>query len=362
LVSLLVAAAVVFHLVRAPRAERRRTLLRSVLPAVSLGLLCWSGPIIDQLFGVGNLSALIRGTGGGPAAGWRYGLARVVDAAAFRPLWTITPPSGPLPDPSAQRWAVAALVLGCVALGAVFGLRRRNRMLVGGCAVAFTALVGGALVSSLLPGDPAALASPSNRLFWWPVGCLLWAVVAASAIELARPLFSSLPAASRQPIVLVALAVTFVLSGTAFVRQIDVDPKQAQASIIYGAVLRHSIAIDAATPEGGTVRIGAPDAAIDNYTFVQSLIAQLRLRGMRVQEDVEDPWGMFAAYEAVHPIEGEPDTTVFVQGTRRSPGPPAGYELLSQYDPNRPPPSFVGYQTPVIFGGGRDVSRIFIRR
>ena len=361
-VSLLVVVAVALHLRRASMADRRRTLLRSVLPAVLAGLLCWSGPIIDQLFGHGNLFALARGTGGGPSAGWRYGLARVVDVSSFRPLWTTVPPGGPLPDPSAQRWAVAGLVLGFVALGAVLGFRRRNRMFVGGCAVAFTALAGAALVSSLVPADPAALASPNNRLFWWPVGCVLWAVVAAMASELARPLLSALPAASRQPIVLMALAMAVVLSGMAFVQQIDVDPKQMHGSIIYGAVLQHSMAIDAATPEGGTVRIEAPDTTIDNYTFVQSLIAQLRLRGLRVQVEVVDLWGYFTAYKAVHPTEGEPDTTVFVQGTRRSPGPPAEYELLSQYDPTRPPPNFIGYQTPVVFGGGRDISRIFVRR
>lgn len=361
-VTLLVAAAVTLHLVRASSADRRRTLLRSVFPAVAAGLLLWSGPIIDQLFGEGNLFSLARGSGGGRTAGWHYGLARVVDVASVRPLWMIPPPGGPLPEPSAQAWVVAGLVLGFVALGAVVGLRRRDRMFVGGCAVTFTSLAAGALVSSLIPADPAALGNPNNRLFWWPVGCLLWSVVAAMAIELARPLLSALPAASRQPIVLVALVATVVLSGMAFVKQIDVDPKQAQASMIYGAVLQHSMAIEAATPAGGTVRVQAPDTTIDNYTFVQSLIAQLRLRGLRVQVGVVDLWGYFTAYKTVHPSEGEPDTTVFVQGTRSSPGPPAGYELLSQYDPSRPPPSFIGYRVPVVFGGGRDVSRIFIRR
>lgn len=348
---------------RRDRGDARRVrLLGRVLPAAVLtGLFCWSGPIIDQLWGTGNLVALLTGSGDVEPAGFGYGLERLVDAVAPRPIWTTLSVGGHLPAPSGGRVVLAMVVLGVIVGVGVWALRTRRRHLLALQVTALTAAVAGVVTSSRIPSDDRALRSPANRYFWWALGAFITMAFVIGAVHAVSAAVSSrvdLAAVVRQRARVACAAAALLAVAWCTVAMGPYGVERQSGSVMYGAVRQHAGAIAQRVPDGGTVRVQARNTSLNNYIFVQSLVGQLRLRGLEVDVDVVDGFGFFAAYRGDHPPSDSADLVVWVQGDPDQPPAPAGYELISRYHPDDPPAAFEGYETGVLLAGGKPVSTV----
>lgn len=367
LVVLVVVAVAADHLRLPSDHPRRRLLLRRVGPlSLVVGLLCWSGPLYDQFFGTGNLWALITGGGSLDVAGWKYGWDRLIGGISPMPHWAKPRQSaGLLESPSLLKTAFGVAFLALLAGQAFWARRTRHRTLLAAVAVAGTALAAGAVLSARLPGDDRALKSPLNRMFWTPVGCMAWLVlawgswtIAGWALERYRPgLTDRFRVATAAP---VAVALICIAAVTIGLTTGTARPTTDSSSIMFGAARVHSHAIARAVPAGSTILVRSPRTDLDNTTVAQSVISQLRLRGYEVQIQVVDDWKeTWRAFQARHPTDGTHDVTIEMHG-RPADSPPEGFRLLSTYDPQDPPPAFAEHRTKVLFGGGRQVSEVYI--
>lgn len=189
--------------------ERRRAdralVRRSALVSVGVGLVLWAAPIAEQLFGTGkgNLARILGSTGsegatiGAPLAG------RIVAAVVVLPPWwgrssfdgTITytqyGPDGRtlLPvDIVSARWALGALVLVAVVLGAlgVLAWRARDRVRFAALVVAAIAVVVAVCSLAISPIGPLGL-TPHQMRWLWSVGAFTTFAVLVSVLgHLAR--------------------------------------------------------------------------------------------------------------------------------------------------------------------------------
>lgn len=185
--AVLALAAVVWR----ARTERTGSWRRPVALSLVVLAVAWVQPVIDQVWGRGNLGTLLGSAGGdegapvGPALG-----TRLVAAVVSGPTWwdrrgfadAFSP--APLSDdgslvgvPSALG---AALGLGLVvALGAVAGWvasRRRDEVAVAGLVVAGWAVVLAAVTAAIIPVGPLGL-GPHQLRFLWPVSLLVTGAV-----------------------------------------------------------------------------------------------------------------------------------------------------------------------------------------
>lgn len=333
----------------------RQGFLRRVLPvSFVVGVALWTGPILDQLTGSGNLLRLVDDGSSVDPVGWRFGVERMAASLGPRPLWTTTRAASD--DPTLLAVAVTLALIGVLTTGAVSGLRRRDRDLLVPGVIGLTVIAAGVLVTSRLPTDARALVSPTNRTVWWPLSAVAWmaaVAVLAHVVTLRRPRLAA-PSWRATSIASLASAVLVVAVAVPFVD--GTRPERTLGSLTWGQVRHHSTAIAARVPAGGTVRIQAPDTAIDSLTLVQSVVGQLRLGGYRVQIDVIDPWGYFAAYRNKHPDDREPDLIVYLRAHEQVPAPPGDASPISRWDTDSPTPAFANHTRQNVLGTTRGVS------
>lgn len=190
--------------------ERVRAQRTWILLAAGLFLLCWIPPILQELAGPSNLSALVRTRGsGGPAIGLAFVGELVATAVAPIPIFARTSgaygflvPRGPL------AVVLAALVIGgggSLTLDQRLRARRRNPSLL--FALTATATVVAALAWA---SSPPVVAYRVDSFRWlWVTSLLLWLTLIWSA-------WPWVPAECRRKLSSVApalLAVVAVLLG-----------------------------------------------------------------------------------------------------------------------------------------------------
>lgn len=188
------------------RASVRR---RWVVAALAVALVCWSGPLIDQIVNrPGNLVLLARAANADdPSLGPRVGGRAVVRAVGIPPWW-LRDPRGALQRiedldtaPGAATVGSAVLVLaGLLAVVLVAWRRRRREVLAAGAlALVLCAAIGLATVSV-----PSGSFASTGYGLWWasPVGMWVWLALGWSLAAL-LPAFP-LPKAPRSGLVPVA--------------------------------------------------------------------------------------------------------------------------------------------------------------
>lgn len=232
-----VASALVCRLAIRDRAPVAR---RPLAVATAVGAVLWARPVVDQLFGSHNMSALVRQAIDGQE-GRSLGLVDATRAAAtvlVSPPWwlrsgvgsslpnsggLVPSPEGPAFDPDWVRFPVAAagmvaLIGLLVALAVVFA-RRRDRVVAAGAVIGIVAVVTAAVTLAGLPID--AFGFTAHKARWlWPIGAY---VTAFGVVGLLR---SGFVASTRQASTASALLGAVALAATVPVSTQLVSPQQ----------------------------------------------------------------------------------------------------------------------------------------
>ena len=170
---------------------RRQGVRAWAVAAVVVGLVCWSGPLIDQAANrPGNLVQLARAAqSDDPTLGPGIGARAVVRATGVPPWW-LRPPRGALDriadlDTSPGPLAIASsvLVLAGLTAVAVAGWRRRRRDVLAAGTLGLAICAAIALATASVPS--ASYASTGYALWWTSAaGMWIWLALGWSAAVL----------------------------------------------------------------------------------------------------------------------------------------------------------------------------------
>jgi hypothetical protein len=165
-----------------------------IVAAVAVGLVCWSGPLIDQAVNrPGNLVLLARAAGSDePSLGPGIGARAVVRATGVPPWW-LRPPRGALEriadldtSPGLLTITSSALVLGGLAGVTVAAWRRRRRAVLAAGTLGLATCAAIALATAAVPS--ASYASTGYGLWWASAaGMWVWLALGWSAAVLMAP-------------------------------------------------------------------------------------------------------------------------------------------------------------------------------
>jgi hypothetical protein len=352
------AASLAFDAARSSGAGRGRLTRRVIPVGVVAGLLAWSGPIVDQLFGSGNLFRLVRSQARDrAAAGFDHGLDLAVEMTSVPPRWLLGHARDQsLADPSAVRIALSLTATAWVVGLLVRAFRRRDRGLASLAIVSLVSLAA-ATVTSARVVNPTTIpffdaeSALLYRLFWWPVGVVfaltaLWGTYhAVSAVvsgrgagvdrrRLAVPLVAGLVAG-------VALVAHFSYTGPFEVLEGYYRREITNAEAIADLPGSPESVVLRFAPEGttpaATTTPEAPWGVWDlgphqRYGQAINLVAQLRLRGITVRfaDEPDDGIVFMRAYRDEHSAEGDEDVDLlYLVGPDVHEDPPPGYRRLS---------------------------------
>ena len=249
--------------------------------AVAVALVCWSAPLLDQVFHApGNLVRVARtGTAGESTLGATVGARAVVRAIGVPPWWlrAAGDPFGRAGEVRVAAHTVgvltAVLVLAAVVAVAVLAVRRRRVELASAAAIS---LVLCAALWSVAAGTPTrhSLVSSLGYTLWWgsPAGMWVWLMLAYSALAL-------LPHRPVGPFALPAGAVAAIGVAVAIVASARADQDLARYHEVSSVIDR----VDAVPIRAKTVRVeGSPAYLFTNFDFKAAIIYSLRRRGIHV--------------------------------------------------------------------------------
>ncbi len=320
--------------------SRRRAVTIAIV-SVLIGVGCWSGPLYDQFFGSGNLSALIGAGAGAESVGVGWAWNRLVDTLAFPPAWTSSAlriEGRVLADQTVAWQTPAVHVVTAVVFAGVFGaclvrcVRRRSRVLGSLGVIGLAGLAGAAAAASALPNDAVSLIG-HNRA-WTIVGFVAWSfpvlVAADWVVDAVRG--RARPVAHRSAVGAGTVGVVVL----AVLTLADASPANDVSSSGYGTVARFAeTGRELCERSERPVVVGS-----DGYgstLLAVGLVAQLQIEGCDVH--VRDELARTLPGTWLRPT-GNEDTTLFVS---RSATPPDGFEQADRYDPSHPPARYRGY-------------------
>jgi hypothetical protein len=172
--------------------ERRRTLTWSGV-GVLTGILVWAQPVIEQLTadGEGNLAALFHSRNAeAPTPPPGAALRALGGTVALPPAWlppSYGSPSFRLDSTGRPTWLAAAGLVALAALLAVLGIRaarRRSATVAAGTATGLAALMLGYVSVDQAPMRWGM--APTYVRWMWPLGMVIWLVVAVALVDEAR--------------------------------------------------------------------------------------------------------------------------------------------------------------------------------
>jgi hypothetical protein len=268
------------------------SLRRWFLVALAVGLVCWSGPMLDQALswagssrGIGNLATVVRAARSRESPVGADGGARAVaSAVGVAPQWLRSPQpptrrTFEIFAPVGAGRAVSALaVLGGLAAVLLVGTRRRRTDVVAAASLALILCAALAVDTASFPNTPATIFSYAYASLWAiPAGMFVWLALGWSAATLLAPrlrgrLPRRLPAGAGVGLGLgiVAIAAIVVVTG-----QSDDNARR-----LFGPTRAIEDGVAAALPDPGNVRVDAP-----TFVFKTAVIQTLRRHGGRVQTE-----------------------------------------------------------------------------
>ncbi len=258
-----------------------------VLAAAAVGLVCWSGPLIDQAINrPGNMVLVVRAaTTDQDTVGWATGGRAVVRTVGVPPWWLREPrlPLERVVDltsrPAAGTIASAAVILVALAVLALLGLRRRRADVVAANVLGLALCAALALVTSATPQDSFATLGYG---LWWASGAGLWVWTVAgwSALTLYRPALRLERRRSALAVAGVALAalVGAIVAGGA---ELPEEP--------YGTVATVGERLPPALEPGRPVSIevaSSPEASLSALGLGSGVLYALRREGFDVSAPI----------------------------------------------------------------------------
>lgn len=331
------------HLVIRRRRRRRGAGRRSsnwgpLIASVVVGLAVWSGPIIDQVHGTGNFSALVSaGSGGVRSLGPRFGLDRLVEQLAIPPLWLhdvhVVAPAGPS-GVAAVSALVTATLLG---LAVARAWRQRSQVRLALAAVVIAALIGGVVASARIPAEPLAATATNNRLFWWPIAAMTWFFLGWFVVDVGAALIGRRFHVGASPRMdrVVAIVALVVVCGAGVAMAPTMHPSHDPVSLTFAEVDRFSdVAARACTRHHGPVAVTG-DAAAD-VGSLPGVVAMLRLSACDVHTTNVAYFGHERAVTGRESLEFR---------ITSSPEAPAGFRRVATADPRHRPARYQDFNT-----------------
>jgi hypothetical protein len=286
----LLAVALTGLIVGRVRGSKPRTgsMRRWAAAVLAVGVVCWSGPILDQALawagssrGRGNIERLVeaaekRETPVGAAGG-----ARAVAHAVGIPPWWLRAPQPPVERTFAifapvgtLRLLSTVIVLGAVVAAFALGIVRRRPELVAAAALALVLCAALAADTASFPNTPRTIFSYSYSSWWAnPAGMWVWlvfgwavATVVAERVRVRATLASPFAAAA-------ALGAVLVVSAIVVASQAD-----HRLRPLFGPTRTAVDRLATALPDPGTVRVDTSTLA-----FTTAVIQSLRRRGATIQ-------------------------------------------------------------------------------
>ncbi len=349
------ALVVVVILARDQIRARARTSIRPVSPRVlaislAVGILCWIGPLIDQLWGQHNLSAILSsGSSNSDKAGPLAAAHWLVHQLQLPPLWYSSPGTNilhvpPLPTIPAWAYLSAALVAVAIAAGLVSAWRdrHRGRFVLGALAVA--SLLGTVVSQAIQPTLHARLTAHAYpRLFFWPMApemLFVWVFLAWCGLDALAHLGRRTTGVRLRPglrTVGAGVLCLVVLAGVA-AQTIRFQPKNFVGSSSFDAIDRFAGIIESQCHRsGGPVVVLANDVTKRNV--LDGVVAMLRLSSCEVHLENTPRYGRAYAITGDEPLVFRITSSL---PKAHEPG-PRGYRFLASYDPAHPDPRWKGY-------------------
>ncbi len=263
-------------------------LRRSVILTVTVVVICWSFPVVDEIFHhPGNLTQIVSAALGnrGPTLGVAGGWHAVVRAIGIPPWWLRGPQStfprlaDLLTTPGVLQIASSLLVLAGLIGVAILGWRRGRRDLAYGGVLA---LVLCAALFALMASAPSTGAGAFTNAYvsWWasPAGMWVWLVLGWSLINWLAPVVSGQQVRSVGIVPVLGVFVVLVI-GTVVALGGDPDPNHQ----VYSAIRAISGRLDARLPRRGAVSVDAcltGAATLPTGEVLDGVIYNLRSRGV----------------------------------------------------------------------------------
>ncbi|MBS1847967.1 MAG: hypothetical protein JST73_06770 [Actinobacteria bacterium] len=310
---------------------------RVVVSSVVVALICWSGPLFDQVARSGNLGLVFSaGTSGIEPVGFGFALRRLLVELQIPPSWVHNPFSPasigeivvigkwPYELQPVTPWQLASAAIVTVALiwSLVHTWRRRERSLFTCGSLTIAALVGATVSTAMLPETAIAIASTVNQVVYWPIAAATWLFLALTIADVIAPRLRHAVPASARTAVGVALAVALAVAVTLSTAHIVVAarPSADAGSITYGAIDQFAQVVnDACARDGGTVAINADGSTI--LTVLPGVVALARKSGCNIRMAIPTSFG--PTYRAT----GNERTSFFISVTPDVPG----YRLVSTF-------------------------------
>lgn len=163
----------------------RRRAVRYGSIAAAIVVVCWIGPIVDQVAGSGNFGRLLSAsTGGGTATvGLSVAWRDLVHATSIPPVWFHPITTVAKADTAPAGWEIATSVLVLAALVALtaHAWSRRARGVATAGVSALVACVAAVVTTASVPVAYRYTQYVYPRRMWWPVGVFVWFVVVYAA-------------------------------------------------------------------------------------------------------------------------------------------------------------------------------------
>jgi hypothetical protein len=317
-------------------AARVRPSRRSLVAAGVVLLVCWSGPLVDEIaHRPGNAEVLVRTAfSGTPTLGFQSG-ARAVTHTIGVPPWWLGGASGTgdrigdiIRAPSALSIASAIALLAALAALAVLGWRRGRRDVA---LAAGQALVLCAAIGTVAGGNPTKglLTLSLGYNLWWgtAAGAWAWLTLAVGGLVLFGP---AVLRRLKRPAALGGLATLGAALAIARLAAAGpgIDPLQPR----YAPMSALADRLEAALPAGRTVLVDAPGGVgfSPAFDFQMGSVYALRRHGDKVITAASAPLG--SAYE---PRGKRAD---YVLTLARGTTPRTGAEVLMHIPPSRAVP------------------------
>jgi hypothetical protein len=346
----LVVAAMVAVVARAVRDRRRldgddwrrerRGVAWSIGASAVVGLICWSGPLIDQFARTGNLGKLLAANGSGNEhLGYNYAKVRLLEMFQWPPDWLDRPGTHFWYHLSAWDYTTSlATLAGLVALG-VWGYRTGERRLARLVVVAVVALAASFYTTSRIVVEGAAYLNVSNRLNLFSSAMVAWlalvwgiSLVARRAWRGDRPALLSSWVAPVLAVAAVVLAVALVPRALNDAGVAD-DPQSGyMGPVVYFA--------DVIADQPGN----GPYVIDEGNIFVEAaveagLIAQLEARGV----EVHIPDHLLYRFGWGRKVTGDEIGTIVLNTGPRGAEAGPGVEPLAVFDQADPPEGYERY-------------------
>jgi hypothetical protein len=321
----------------------RRRVAHAATVAAVVSVLCWSGPIIDQVAGKGNLTAVFgAGLGGGyPKLGAGVAWDQLIHATTLPPAWLhpVTAIVKGDPSPSGISIAISMLMVAALVAATVWAWRSHSRRLA---AVGTTALVAcaGAFITTASAPTTYLPEWVYPRRVWWVVGVFVWIALAYAALTLVtrrspRDRQQFLWTGVAAPVAgVVAIVVALVATWP------RLGPVQDYGSAGFGAVRALGSATAAALPGPGPWLVESRGELAISMVG-PGVASELVYRGRRVlvRDSAFPDFGSSHVPRANRRAKG---TVLVVSGSELA-VPRPGYRLVAQWDPTTAGPPYRRY-------------------